>query len=456
MPPEAGTTGAALADAEPFDDEAAARRRGEPKVVHAPRRRRVGAGVLAGVGVLVFALVVAGVAGYLFLPSAEITVTPRIESIGPISLTVRADPSASSVDTESGVIPAQTVTIPVESSGEFPATGKRVEQTAATGGVRWTNCDPTAAYTIPKGTIVKTSTGIGFSTDEQVFLPVAIINAQLDLKCQTSEVSVTAVKPGPDGNVDADTIRVVPARYNRNVIRVTNPNATSGGARTEFKRISQKDVDAAVEQLRKDLDASFATAVGDPANVPPGATVFPATAILGEPSTDVDPATLVNQEVESFTLHMTASGTVLAVDSSPVKQIAEARLQGSVGQGYQLVPGSISVTVGEGTVVGGVVTFPAEGSARQVRPLDAEALKRKVLGLGEREARAVLEPYGDVQLTLWPNWVSTVPGFAQRVTLTVAQPAEPAASGGPGSTGAPSLPPGSGSDAPATEPVPSG
>ncbi len=123
-------------------EEPGSGRRGGPRVIHARRLPRIRPAALAGFGVLAVALLVAGVAAYVFLPSADITVTPRIEPIGPISLTVRADPSATDVDAENGVIPAVTLDVPVESSGDFPATGKRVEEAKATGGVRWTNCDP--------------------------------------------------------------------------------------------------------------------------------------------------------------------------------------------------------------------------------------------------------------------------------------------------------------------------
>ncbi|MEW6223754.1 MAG: baseplate J/gp47 family protein [Chloroflexota bacterium] len=426
-PPSRDREPAELDDTAPFDDVAPGRPRGEPRVVHAPRRRRIGAGVIAGFGILVLAVGIAGVAAWLLLPSAEITVTPRIEPIGPISLTVRADPEATAVDADLGIIPAQTLTVPVTASAEFPATGKRVVETAAGGGVRWTNCDPSASYTIPRGTTVRTRSGIAFKTDEEVFLPVAELSGtppNLDVKCQTSEVAVTAVEPGTAGNVDAGTIRVIPARYNRNLLSVTNPAPTSGGTREEFKRVAQKDIDAALEQLGLDIQEQFATALEDGAGAPPGTTVFPDTAALGEPAPTVDPATLLDQEVEAFTLGVTATGTVLAVDASPVEAIAEARLQGSVDGGYTLVDDSIEVTVGEGSVVGGVVTFPVDGSAKQVRPVDGEALRRQVLGLGREEAIAALTPYGEVDLVLWPDWVAAVPSLEQRVTLTVGDPVE--------------------------------
>jgi hypothetical protein len=434
------------------------RRSRQPPVAR-PARRRPGAGAVIGVLILVIALVASGLAAALVLPAAEITVTPRIEPVGPISLTVTADPAATAVDAAAHVIPAQTLQIPVDVSGDFPVTGTREVKTKATGGVMWMNCDPTASYNLPAGTIVRTSAGIGFSTDEAVFLPVAPpTGIPGRYTCQTSEVAVTAVEAGEAGNVAALAIRVVPAGYNRTVITVSNVRPTSGGTRQEFPRVDKKDVDAALASLRKDLAARFATELANPDRVPPGATIFPATAVPGNPVPTVDPATLIGQEVTTFTLGLSATGTVLAVDPSPVKAIAEAQVARSIGPGNRLVAGSTRVDVGDPVVTEGLIDFPVTASAKQVRPLDASSLERQVLGLSEADARRVLEPYGKVAISLWPGWVSSVPTLEQRVTLSVADPvdvspgASPSGSAAP-STGSPGRTPGG---TPTVEPLPSG
>ncbi len=402
--------------------------RGREIPVAKPRRRGVRAGLVVGFLVLALAVVAAGAAAYVVLPSAEITVTPRIEDIGPIDVTVRADPAATAVDEAAGVIPAQTIDIPVEVSGDFAATGKRTVTTPATGGVRWKNCDPSASYTIPRGTTVRTASGVAFTIDESVFLPVAVISGtgtKLDLKCQTSEVAITAAKEGPAGNVAAGTIRIVPARYNRTLITVNNPKATTGGTKEEFTRVSKKDVDAALATLDEDLQAQFQAALENPEGVPAGATAFPETAALGEPVPTVDPQSLVNKEVDTFTLGLTANGTVLAVDASPVEAIVESALKDAVRPGYDLIDGSTRVAVGDGTVDGTTVVFAAAGTAEQVRPVDGEALRQQVLGLPEEEARAILEPYGEVSLAFWPGFASSVPTLQQRVTLVVLDAVDP-------------------------------
>ncbi len=397
--------------------------------VRTDRPRRGVSGRAVAVGVVLLLLLGAGaVAAVTVLPTADITVTPRIETIGPIEFSVTADPAATTVDPEAGVIPATTVQVPVTVSGEFPATGTKVVREKATGGVRFTNCDPSSAYTIPKGSVVSTRSGIGFELDEAVFLPVAGISGtppNVSVRCSTSEVAVTAAKSGPDGNVDAGEIRVVPARYNRNLVRVTNPSATTGGSREEFPEVTQQDVDAAIAKLNEDALAQFQADLDDPATLPEGTTVFPETALIGELTPDVDPTTLVEQQVETFTLSLSGAGSAQAVDASPIEAIAAQRLEDAIGEGYELVDGSTTIDIGEGSVVGGVITFPVDGSAKQVRPLDAAALERDVLGLSKADAEAALAEYGEVAIVLWPGYVTSVPTIDGRVTVVVAPAVDP-------------------------------
>lgn len=387
-----------------------------------PRR-----GLVFAVLLLLVALGAAGVVGMRYLPSAQITVTPRIEAVPPVDLTVTADPNAAAVDVAGRVIPAQALEIPLTSSADFPATGKKVVLTSATGRVQFDSINTVFAVSIPKGTRVSTLDGVVFATTSSVVVPRATVNGST-IHHGFASAGISAVKSGPAANVDAGTITQVPDTLRTQQISVTNAAATTGGARTETPRVAQKDVDAAVAQLRKDLESQFATALLDPARVPAGATLYAETAVLGDPVPAVDPAKLVNKEGASFTLAMSATGTVLVVDPTPAASIGEAAVKAGVTAGDRLVEGSLVVHVSDGTVADGTVQFTVTGTARQVRPLDAADLERRVLGLSETDARRALEAFGTVDIVLWPGWVHAVPSMADRVTVTVAAAAEPAAS----------------------------
>jgi hypothetical protein len=386
---------------------------------------------LIGAGILGLAVLVGLVGAYLLLPSATIAVTPRPEPVGPIQATVVADPDATAPDATAGVVPAEVVSIPVSVDATFDATGKRVELTKATGTVRFENRDPTSSNRIAAGSVVRTGTGVRFRTDAAVTVPRAEL-VGLTIFPARASVKVTAVEGGPEGNVEAGTIVIVPNDENGLFLKVTNLQATSGGNRQEFTRVTQDDVDRALASLDASLDVAFADAVADPDLAAGGVTVFPSTGTLGEPTQTVPSETLVGQEVATFALGLSATGTVVTADTSPVAAIAETQLRAAVKPGYELVEGSVEVEVGDAMVDGQTVSFPVSASAEQVAILDPAELEKLVLGKPIDEAKAILEPYGEVEMTVWPDWVGSVPSFESRVDLTVNEAVEiatPAPSG---------------------------
>jgi hypothetical protein len=382
---------------------------------------RVRTPVVVALALVVLALIVAGVAAYLFLPSATIAVTPRRDVIPPIQLTILADPDATAADPAALVIPAVRLEVPVEAAKTFTTTGVDVKETTARGAVTFTNYDTSSGVSIPSGSIVSTEGGTRFRTQANVALQPASI---FPVFAPTSDsVNVVAVKAGEGGNVPANTIRVVPPGQNPDLLKVNNPAETSGGSHTETPKVSKAEVDKAVAELTTSLRTSFGDAVAAGARAPAGTTLFPATANLGAITPEVDPQTLVGQAIESYDLRLTATGTVIAVDPTPVRAIAETQLKSHVAAGHRLVEGSTNVEVGEGLVgEDGAVSFLATVSATEVTIVDANALRDLVKGKTADDARATLARFGDVTVTLWPDWVSTVTSVDARLTVTVTEP----------------------------------
>ena len=378
---------------------------------------------LIGGGALVLAVLLGAIGLYILLPSANIVVTPQPEAVGPIELTVVADPNATQPDPAGNFVPAEEITIPVNVQDTFDATGKRVELTKATGEVRFENRDPTSTNRIAAGSIVRTGSGVRFRTDSSILVPRAEL-VGLTIFPARATVGVTAVDGGPEGNVDAGTITIVPNDENGLFLKVTNPEATSGGARQEFTRVTQEDVDGALASLDTALQAQFQEKLADPSLAAGGATVISSTGVLGETTPTVPPESLVGQEVATFDLGLSADGTVIAVDTAPVETIAEQALTGAVDADHQLIAGSTDIDVGDAVVNGQSVSFPVTATAQQIALLDPAQLTRLVLGKPIDEARRILEPYGDVELTVSPDWTGSVPGFESRVNLTVRNPVE--------------------------------
>jgi hypothetical protein len=413
------------------------------------------------VALIAVVAVVGGVAAYLLLPSANIAITPRIETVGPLALTVVAEPDAAEPDPEAAVIPATRLMFELEASDTFEATGRRVESSRASGQVTFESLNPAGPNTIPGGAVVSTEGGIRFRTAGAVTLPPAqiIVGVPITIQPSSANVRVEAVSTGPVGNVPANAITVIPEGEDPNLTRVRNRAPTEGGRRQEFILVRQADVDGAVEGLMEELEAQFEARLEDPSLVPAGSTLFPETARLGEPTTTPNPADLVGNEIEAFELTMMASATVIAVDPSRIEPIAESRITSGVGGGYRLIGGSVVIEVGRPSVAGESVSYPVTAQARRVRTVDGEALLEEVKGMPIPRARSFLEPFGVVTIQVWPDWVTSIPTLDNRVTLTV-RPAEtptPSGSGPPSGSPRPSGPaasPGSASPSASRAPSP--
>ncbi len=381
------------------------------------RRRRWPLAVAALLAVALLAGA-GGAVAYVLLPTATVTLQLAAVPVGPVVFTGTADPDAVAVQADTATIPAVRVPVALSATGTFKATGKRVQSSFATGQVRWTNCDPTRAYTIPQGTLARTPSGIAFRTQEPVFLPVAILNPPR-ISCQNRTIAAQAVRDGTAGNVPAGSITVVPGEYNSVVIKVTNPAATAGGSREEFPQVTEKDVASATARLTKQLDQQLAAVAGDPPGTPAGTIAYPTTARRGEPVPSVPLADLVGQEVQTFDLTLTADGTVVAADPTPLEAIAAARVAAQVPAGMELREGSMRVTVGQGIAEGQLIRYPVEGRAEAVRGVSEREVRSMVKGKTPAEAQEVLAPYGTAAVTLWPDWASTITTIDPRLTVTV-------------------------------------
>lgn len=397
----------------------------------AGRRRRGGVdGRRAGVvAIVVLALLAGGAyAAFTLLPSATIVLTPTAETLGPIQLDVQARPDVTTPDLATLTVPAQTFRFDLQASGTFQATGKDVSETSASGSVTFENCDTGGNLTVPTGSRVSTDANVGFITQAKVTVKRASV---FPFSCKTGSVAVRAEHPGTAANVAAGAIDRIPPGYDSIVVSVTNPQPTTGGTHTETPIVLQQDVDAASAQLSQQLQADFEQEIGQATGVPAGTTLFESTKSLGAATPSVDPSTLVGKNVPQFDLGSTATGTILGADPTPVRALAEQQLATQVGAGWQLVPGSTQIDVGQATAGGSAISFPVSVTASRARIVDHDTLVAEIRGLVLAQARSRLEAVGSVDIALWPDWVSTIPTDTSRISLTIVQPQGPLASGQP-------------------------
>jgi Baseplate J-like protein len=362
----------------------------------------------------------AGYAGYVYLPTATITLTPGTQELGPMQITVTADPSVAVADPDQRQVPAEHVPIPLSASGTFPATGQQVNQSRATGTVTFTSTNTFFDVPIPEGTVVSTKAGVAFQTTAATVLPKADINHPSSV-----DVAIRAASPGPGGNVAAGTITSAPDAITTLLVSVTNADPTTGGRRIVTTIVTHDDYDAAVTDLTAQLGTELQDLLADPSTAPRGLTVFPQTGTMGKVTVAQSASDVVGAATESFQISVESPGSVLAVDEALVASVAGNQLLASVAPGVRVFPETVTTQVSPGVVNGDVITYQVTADGRQYAPIDASALEDSIRGKTISEARSILEPYGTVELSVWPDFIPTIPDDVRRINLTIESPELP-------------------------------
>lgn len=385
-------------------------------------RRRVGRAVGWAIRLAVLLGIVTAVAyaAYAYLPTATISLKPGTQPFGPVTFTITADPNVAVADPAAGRIPAQHWPIPLAETATFPATGRDVSQTRAQGIVTFTSTNTFFDVPIPDGTPLATPAGTQFVTAGAAVLPKASINAPSRV-----EVAIRAAVGGPAGNVPAGAISVAPKSISDLLVTVTNAQPTTGGRRSETGSVTRADYDAAIAQLTQKLNADLQTAIADPATAPRGLTIYPATATLGRVTASAAAGDLVGTKVSTFDLTVDAQGSVLAVDEALIASVAGKKLIASAPVGVRIFPETLTTQLSTGTVSGTTVTYQVMAQARQYQPVDPAQLEELVRGKTLSEARSILQPYGTAAVSIWPDFVPTIPTDVRRINLTIENPEIP-------------------------------
>jgi hypothetical protein len=386
-------------------------------VASVPAARRVNRRVVVAVGAVVTVAVIGVVASLQTLPTAQVTLTPRTATIGPLPLTITALTTVSEPDPETGRLPAVDVAIPLSAEQVYPATGREVVEARATGSVVLTSPDQPFEQRILAGTRVLTPSGVEFQTTEPAVMPRVTAGGG---PSQVT-VPVEAVAPGDGGNVPAGSISLVPSLEAQG-ITVSNPEATADGRYEEALVITQADYESALADLQNGLMGELAARLRDPERLPDDLTVFIGTVEPGTVEHQPPADELVGNRAAEFTLAGDLAAHVLAVDERSVDALARSIVLAELPEGMAVLPGQLSVETGDGVAGDGGIRFDGTASAIAYQVIDEEAVLARIAGLPVSEARAILEDIGATTVSVWPDFLGDLPSDRNRIRLDVLEP----------------------------------
>ncbi len=135
-----------------------------------------------------------------------------------------------------------------------------------------------------------------------------------------------------------------------------------------------------------------------------------------------DPATLVGLTEASFDLSCSATGTATIADTSNVTSLAERRITALVASGFALVNGSVKTQLGTPAVDAGSVRVPVTATASQVQKITTDQLRKNIVGKSVSEARAYLQTFGNVSISMSPSWADKMPSLDFRIDVKLVVP----------------------------------
>jgi len=370
--------------------------------------------------VVIFALAVALLgAAVVLVPNATVHLAPIAQPVSG-SLEVTANPEYREIDYGQAIIPARVAQVILSGRGETPATGRiDVPDGHSAGEVVFVN-KTTNAVLVPKGTMVRTGSGVNlrFYTVDDLQLPAALYSS--------GRVGVIAFEAGPVSNVQALTISVVEGAV-AHLVNVLNDQPTRGGSIKRAATVAYNDVD----KLRTDLiqrlqQEAYAQLVGE---LHEGEFI---------PRNSVDAQVMaenfdqvLEQQSDVLSMEMKVVVRGLAVDSKSFEALARHFLE-SKGTGLGLIEDSLTVRRSEEVLMvgnGARFSISAQGVVAPVINEDdvKAALRGRDLATATSWLSEHLQLQAEPEISIFPQQWERMPWLTGRINVVISASGQPTA-----------------------------
>ncbi|MEA3407995.1 MAG: hypothetical protein U9R48_07955 [Chloroflexota bacterium] len=376
-----------------------------------PRNIGIGAALLS----LIVTIALIGIllsATVALIPHAEITLVPTSESVSAY-FTAIASTARKEIDYGEAIIPARVTQVILEGQGEAPSSGHvDVSEGHASGEVVFANLTR-EPLTVPKGTIVRTSSGVNvrFYTVADIEIPPVLYGH--------NRVGIVALEPGPRGNVRPLTINVVEGELAHSVSAL-NDKATQGGTIKRVPVVSYKDFDV----LRNDLIARLQRKAYDKlvSELTENEFIPPTSVEVQVMEQHYDQVVDQRSDVLSMRMKIVARGT--AVDTKALDELATRFLETKANGEVRVIKDSLVVQYAERpNGENDKIHLDVAAHCKVAPMIDLERTKRSIRGEQIAEARAWLKENLPLQeppqIVVLPRWWDRVPLLPLRIEIGI-------------------------------------
>ncbi|OGD60944.1 hypothetical protein A3A71_03525 [Candidatus Berkelbacteria bacterium RIFCSPLOWO2_01_FULL_50_28] len=345
---------------------------------------------------------------FVFLPKATVTLTLQAESKSK-TLLLNAKTTA---DSSPSTIAGSLLTSEGSTTKKITATGKKDIGTKSSGRITFYNKASSSSVTLAALASVSSSGKI-FSLNSAITIPGASVSGGSVVPGQASG-SVTAAVSGNAYNLQSAQFTI-----SGQGALVYATGSTSGGVTKTVTVLSQGDIDKVISSAKKELVAEAEKDLGKKGE---GQTVLDGSVRQKVKEQDIDRS--VGEQVDSATLKLTLSLSVIAFDKNAVLEKVRLELSKGITDNQQLVlPENTSpkLTFKKYDSSNSVMTFNVEAEGFVAPKIDKTAIAKQINNLTFDAAQAALKSQSEVTETtvdVTPSWwIRRLPILPSMITV---------------------------------------
>lgn len=349
--------------------------------------------------------------GAFFLPSAEVTVSPRTMEQS-LVIDIRSNPGIDQPNI-SGGLPVQTYSVVLESQADALSSGKvTIPDTYAGGAVEFQNITDEAVE-VPAGTILVNSRDAGkrYATVEDLALPPK------DGKAYA--VPVLAITPGSSGNAEAGMINAIEGPVGL-VAVVQNTEAVVGGSDSEAPTPSEADYDRLRQSMVEELvERAFEDVQG---RLTPDQTLIADIVTIKEINEQRTPE--IDQPSDRLRLTLKVEFITYAYMNEDLASVANLSLDANLPEGFKATGEPIEITtISQPSISDETVTWQIYTARSISYDFDKDVITRQITGKTKTEADRIITNELDLEsvpgINIFPTWLSHLPFNGYRITWII-------------------------------------
>ncbi len=357
---------------------------------------------------------------YVF-PEVDVILVPatqKVENNFDLTLSSRVKKA----DLENGLAPARKVEVSDSLEKEFPATGEKNVGEKASGEAVFYNQTGLNQPLTPQNDLV-TESGQVFHVKTNIVIPKAEVSPEGDIVYGNITVPIVAAEAGSKGNVGPVRLTIIDLPFiKQSKIYGQVKDKLSGGTDKTVKVVSADDLENAQRKLEEELKPKLRQSLKEKLNQ--GEVLDEKLARYTDLKTDK--IVELGEETETFKMKLSLKLEALVWNKEEIKRLVQEKIAAGLEGGKRIVPSSGDVfeaKVAEVDWDKGQAKLKIHSVNQVTLPVDLEALKQKIKGLKEYEARRLLlaEPsIRDVRFKFHYSLTSRIPKNSNRINIKLA------------------------------------